>query len=343
MPIGSAPPSPPLPAGLPAQLAADVATSPDHYLHSFEDGAALFVPMDRAAYRRSIFLDGRISPAGEGVLRLPVAALEALPANSASAQPTGWIFHVAHCGSTLLARALEALAHDRALVLREPLALRQLGFGPDPDLLRIVLAQLAKRYPGDGATIIKANVPVNFLLPDIAARSATAPALFLTMQLDDYLAAILRSDNHRAWLRGITGHFADQLGITHPVADGVAAAALWLGQMRRFRAALMAMPAARTLDAERFFAAPASALAGAARLFGIATTDAEIARLVQGPLFGTYSKRPDLGFNNAMRLERRAQIAGELAADLAAARAWLAGAAPDTAELWSGLEAAALP
>lgn len=342
MPIDPAQPSPPLPAGLTAELAAALATSPDHYLHSFEDGAALFVPMDRAAYRRSIFLDGRISPAGDGVLRLPLGALAALPETAAGALPTGWIFHVAHCGSTLLARALEALAHDSALVLREPLALRQLGFAPDAALLPAVLAQLGKRYPGDGPTIIKANVPVNFLLPEIAARAATAPALFLTMQLDDYLAAILRSDNHRVWLRGITGHFADRLGITHPLADGEAAAALWLGQMRRFGAALTAMPAARTLDAERFFAAPAAALAGAARLFGITTTDAEIARLVQGPLFGTYSKRPEFGFNNAMRLERRAQVAGELAADLAAARAWLASAAPDAAQLWSGLEAAAL-
>ncbi|MDE2619530.1 MAG: hypothetical protein KGL54_05150 [Sphingomonadales bacterium] len=342
MPTVPDPPSPHLPAGLSAQLAAALATSPDHYLHSFEDGAALFVPMDRAAYRRSIFLDGRISPAGDGVLRLPVTTLETLPGTPAAALPTGWIFHVAHCGSTLLARALEALAGDSALVLREPLALRQLGFAPDGDLLPVVLAQLGKRYPGAGSTIIKANVPVNFLLPEIAARSASAPALFLTMQLDDYLAAILRSDNHRAWLRGITGHFAAELGITDPLGDGAAAAALWLGQMRRFSAALAVMPAARTLDAERFFAAPACALAGAARLFGITTSDAEIAQLVQGPLFGTYSKRPELGFNNAMRLERRAQIAGELGADLAAARAWLTHAAPDAAELWSGLAAAAL-
>jgi len=43
----------------------DLFASPDHYLHSFEGDAAVFVPMDRAAYHRSIFLDGRISPAGE--------------------------------------------------------------------------------------------------------------------------------------------------------------------------------------------------------------------------------------------------------------------------------------
>ena len=40
----------------------DLYASPDHYLHSFEGDSAVFVPMDREAYRRSIFLDGRIQP-----------------------------------------------------------------------------------------------------------------------------------------------------------------------------------------------------------------------------------------------------------------------------------------
>ena len=39
---------------------ADLFASPDHYLHSIDGDAAVFVPMDRAAYGRSIFLDGRI-------------------------------------------------------------------------------------------------------------------------------------------------------------------------------------------------------------------------------------------------------------------------------------------
>jgi len=53
----------------------DLFASPDHYLHSFEGDAALFVPMDRAAYHRSIFLDGRISPAADGAMRLPFGTL----------------------------------------------------------------------------------------------------------------------------------------------------------------------------------------------------------------------------------------------------------------------------
>src|ERR1700710_2898279 len=97
--------------------------SPDHYLHSFEGEAALFVPMDRAAYHRSIFLDGRIAPAADQSMHLPV---DALAAGTRAPARTGWISHVAHCGPPLLARALDD--PSATLVLREPLALRQQAF-----------------------------------------------------------------------------------------------------------------------------------------------------------------------------------------------------------------------
>ena len=139
----------------------DLFASPDHYLHSFEGDAALFMPMDRAAYHRSIFLDGRISPAANRIDEAP--GRRRLTDAVRQAAPTGWIFHVAHCGSTLLARALDRPSAN--LVLREPLALRQLALAADPGRLALTLAMLSKRYRDDLPTIVKANVPVNFLLP----------------------------------------------------------------------------------------------------------------------------------------------------------------------------------
>src|SRR6478735_4694267 len=121
----------------------DLYSSPDHFLHSFDNDAALFVPMDRAAYHRSIFLDDRISPAGDGVAPVPLAALTNVP----PPRPTGWIFHVAHCGSTLLARALDTLGGN--LVLREPLALRQAAVGRDVRAIAFAVAMASKRYRDD--------------------------------------------------------------------------------------------------------------------------------------------------------------------------------------------------
>jgi len=296
----------------------DLFASPDHYLHSFEGDSALFVPMDRPAYHRSIFLDGRISPASDQSMHLPAAAL------TAGARPparTGWIFHVAHCGSTLLARALDDPGSN--LVLREPLALRQQAFARDPARLALTLAMLSKRYRADLPTIVKANVPVNFLLPDIATVDPEAPAIFLHCSLRDYLLAILRSDNHRLWLRRVTEQLAAWLGDLSALSDAERCAALWLAQTRAFEAALSAMPNGRSLDSEAFFAAPGPVLKAAASHLGVPMDERAAAATVAGPLFTTYSKNPELPFDNEARLGRRAATEAALGAELDEAQAWI--------------------
>jgi hypothetical protein len=295
----------------------DLFNSPDHYLQSIEGGAAVFVPMDRAAYHRSIFLDRRISPAGDGSMRVP---LNALPEGKAAA-PTAWIFHVAHCGSTLLARALDDLSLN--LVLREPLALRQLAVTPDRTRLPLVAAMLSKRYRQDLPTVVKANVPVNFLLPDLLALDPEARAIFLYSGLRDYLLAILRSENHRTWLRNVTAQLAAHLGDLSTLTDAQRCAALWLAQMRAFADAIARMPNARALEAEAFFETPSETLKGAAGLLGVPLGTEAIEATVAGPLFATYSKNPDLPFDNTARIARRSDMEGALAGELAEAQQWV--------------------
>lgn len=312
----------------------DIAASPDHYLHSFEGAEAVIAAMDRAAYARSIFLDARISPASEAAMRVSANTLaQAAP----SPQTTAWIFHVAHCGSTLLARALEAVS--TGLVLREPMALRQLAFAPDPARLRLVLAMLARRYGGEEPTLVKANVPVNALLGAIAIADPAAPAVFLYLGLEDYALAVLRSPQHRGWVRQIAAQFA---GAVPGVSDPACLAALWLWQMRAFAAALDAMPNAVTLDAEQFYADPAATLTALAPRLGRKADPARIAEVAAGPLFSTYSKRPGAAFSNAARLERRAMLAAELAGELADVRMLALAAAPDLAVLEAHIARAAL-
>jgi hypothetical protein len=312
----------------------DLFASPDHYLHHFDGDAALFVPMDRAAYHRSIFLDGRIDPAGPGTMRVPIAAIAG---RRRAAQRTAWIFHVAHCGSTLLARALDR-GSGGGLVLREPQALRQVAIAPDPARLALIAAMLGKRYAGeqsavDWPTIVKANVPVNFLLPQLAAMDPAAPAIFLHLALDDYLLAILRSDAHRGWLRNVTTQLAAHLGDLSALSDAERAGALWLAQHRAFTTALAAMPNGRSLDAELFFAEPAAVLEITAAHLGQPMAEGEARRIVAGPLFAAHAKNPALPFDEAARRARRAELAGQIAAEIAAARLWVtrtAGAgAPD--------------
>jgi hypothetical protein len=296
----------------------DLFASPDHYLHSFEGDEAIFLPMDREAYHRSIFLDGRISPVAATSVRLPVSALvERVPAPA----PTGWIFHVAHCGSTLLARALDQLSTN--LVLREPVSLRQLAFAPNKERLALVLAMLSKRYQTGMPTIVKANVPVNFLLPELADFDVEAPTIFLYLGLRDFLIATLRNDRHRLWLRRITDQLAAHLGDFSPSSDAQRTAALWLAQMRAFSSAIERMPNSRSLDGEAFFAAPGRFLKPVAAHLGVPMSDDELELSVKGPLFANYSKIPDTPFNNDMRLSLKSQLETELGAELDQAQDWI--------------------
>lgn len=303
---------------------AQLFSSPDHYLHSFDGTDAVFVAMDRAAYRRSIFLDRRISPASGTIMRVPEVSLASAP----KALSTGWIFHVAHCGSTLLARGLDELSSGN-LVLREPLALRQLALAPDPARLKLALKLLSKRYPESGTTVIKANVPVNFLLDAIADEGSQAPVILLYCGLSDYLLAILRSANHRAWLRNVTSQLAGPLGDLSHLPDAELGAALWLAQMQRFAATIKRMPHARSLDAEVFFGNPRETLNAAAGHFGIQISQTKIDAIVLGPLFATYSKNPVQPFDNNARITRRAGLVAEISDELKAGQCWIDDNAPD--------------
>ncbi len=292
--------------------------SPDHYLHSFEGDAAVFMPMDRAAYHRSTFLDHRISPAAQGVMRVPVAALAPV---SGKPLATSWIFHLAHGGSTLLARALDNA--DSNLVLREPMALRQIALTGEIERLDLVRAMIGKRYRAALPSLVKANVPVNFMLPALAAAEPEASAIFLHMPLRAYLLAILRSPDHRAWVRSVTALLAPYLGDLSQASDAERAAALWLGQMRRFEVAISVMPMARSLDSERLFGEPESVVLAAAAHLGIATNAQAIAEIVRGPLFTHHAKRPDVPFDNGQRLARAKELEVAMADEIAVAEAWV--------------------
>lgn len=283
--------------------------------------------MDRDSYARSIFLDRRIVAAGENPHSVSLTSLPPLP----TMLPAGWIFHVAHCGSTLLARALDR--PGGGLVLREPLVLRQLGIEAANSTgrgwearLQLAKALLARRYDSDAMTIIKANVPVNFMLPALVEGDPATPAIFLHFPLIPYLLAILRSPNHRNWVRYITDELRPGItSLAGPLPDDEAgrAAALWLAQMRAFSAAMAALSNSRSLDAEALFATPVPVVAAAAALFGQSADPAETTAIANGPLFATYSKNPTVAFDNAARTARESDLAGALAAELKNARRWI--------------------
>ena len=314
--------------------------NPDHYLFAFEGDDAVFVEMDRDAYQRSIFLDRRISSLHAGVWKVGCAALETeMEHQRRPAWGPGFIFHVAHCGSTLLARALDMKVHN--LVCREPLPMRQLGMAaggehsgdalPDGWHSRLKLAWtlLGRRYHEDAPVIVKANVPVNFMLPQLMALAPDTPAIFLSHSLENYLLAILRSPDHCAWVGTISRELQRGIdAVVGPLEPGttlaVAAARLWLAQHLLFADALTRFPHTATLDAEDLFNSPKAVLSAAFSHFGQPQNEDTLDEIVRSDLFARYSKNPNMEFNNERRLERQVTLRQQLGQALDDAAAWIA-------------------
>ena len=153
-----------------------VFSSPDLYFWRFTDTDALVLDMDRDAYQRSIFFDKRISPISPNITKFELSQLiETSEARVVGPPNFSYIFHMAHGGSTLLARALDIKSGN--IVYREPSTLRQLGviaarscFGDTPSeswrrLFDLTSSLLGKTYNKSGPIIVKCNVPVNFIIP----------------------------------------------------------------------------------------------------------------------------------------------------------------------------------
>ncbi|TZG27889.1 hypothetical protein [Sphingomonas montanisoli] len=318
----------------------DLFASPDHYLFIFDDDDAVFREMDREAYARSIFLDQRIEAASARGARVPIVPLlQHNQQRGGDAPEIGWIFHVAYCGSTLLARGIDRT--DHSLVLREPAPLHQLAieaaqtFAGEPandgwiEGLRLQLAMLGRRYDADAPVVVKANVPVNFIIPELMALQPDAKGILLHFGLNDYLAAILRSDQHRDWIEMMAQELAPVIAIEAGPVDGLdtaqKAGALWLAQIRIYARALESWPQLRSLDAEALFTEPVEAIAAAAAYFGIApASDNAITSLA-----AQYAKVPGAAFDNESRIARREENRVAVGPDIARARAWVDAAIRD--------------
>ena len=328
----------------------DLSSDPALLLHELDGNDAIFQPMTREDIARSIFLDGRIRHGGRANFRVPIDRL--LAAAEEAALPLrriGWIFHVAQCGSTLLARALDL--PGRSLVLREPAALRRLGVGaaagagsdgaPTPALLRLVVAMLGKRWEPDRPVIVKANVPVNFIAERLLALDPQAPAIVLHFPLANYVAAILRTEGHVRWTEGVFAELrlaeSPFCAAAPPASAAEMAAALWFAQMKAFESLLDDYPHVHSLDAGHLFDRPVQSVGAAAQLFGVDLAEGEAEAIARSELFHSYSKNPALDYDPEVRLAREAEAMRRLATEIAQAASW-AEAARDRHGLTDALD-----
>ncbi|UCC15064.1 MAG: hypothetical protein JSW21_03700 [Gammaproteobacteria bacterium] len=316
---------------------------PDVFPLEFGSRHLDLVPMTADSYRRSIFTDrGRIVGAARTGWRLDTAEVLAEFEHSGGRQyPVCYVFHIAHCGSTLLARALDI--PERTLVIREPFVLRQLGGAaasegddkPNPSFwhrcLRLTAGLLGRRYAAEQPVIVKANVPVNFIIDELMALHEGSTGILLYAGVDDYVPAVLKTPRHRRWVRNVTGELAGGIHATQglgdvridKLSDAQAAACLWLAQMRRFEYSLAHRESLRSLDCEELFSRPREVLSAALEFSSARVGQARVAEIASGDLFSRHAKDPSRPYDRDRRLRDMQRLSKQMAGEIEEARAWI--------------------
>ena len=235
---------------------------------------------------------------------------------SLSAARPNYIFHMGHCGSTLMSRLVSAASGSAAL--REPLPLRILAtdaaegegslLGPEKRKERLAFFE-ACWARGPAPVVVKATSMCTDLAADIVA--AGQRALFLYQTPSVHLAALLAGQNTLIDLRGFAQMRHRRLSRhmdAAPLATaslGELAAQVWLSEAAG--AASVVGDGFDAINFENFLATPRESLATACDFFGLQTSPEKIAAALSGPIMKTYSKAPE----HAFTAETRKQILAE--------------------------------
>lgn len=306
----------------------------------------LWLRLDADARARAAFLDERAMPASPQGGWTPLDALARLPA---PARPAQAIFHIGHCGSTLLSRVLEAAPAVQAL--REPLPLRTLAeawprrgafdaaFSVDGAHGALVGAWSAWSRALAPAThvVVKATRRCNGLAAPLLEAFPTLRVVLLDMPLAPWLATLFKSE---ASLADALAPAGERLALLH--AHGLAAGATvhglpapaacalgWLAEQLRFDDLASGPHASRVLrvDFEALLARPGEGVEAVADHLGLPAGTGTAA--LASPHWGRYSKAPEHGYRPDDRRHDLAlalhRFAGEVQAGVDAVESALAG------------------
>ncbi|MFC3813450.1 hypothetical protein [Lysobacter sp. GCM10012299] len=288
-----------------------------------------FEPQD---YLRASFLDRRAVQhrdiSGWVVSRAEIEVmLEAMPVPDSAALPLHWLFHIGHCGSSLVSRILDLV--PGVLGLREPLPLLALAHGEGDaatDAWRApVLALLARGFADTHAVVVKPTSVVTTLAPKLLAGS-DGKACLLWVDLQTWLATMLRDEALKSGVLDTESLRLASLDLDVPAtSDGERLARAWLAEQLRWQR-LSADPAfaSRLLDLDfaRFLADPAGSSARLAAHYGLEVPADWARKLEDSGLLSRYAKDESVQFDATERERELASAAARHAGDIAEGIAW---------------------
>lgn len=271
-------------------------------------------------------------------------------AHGEKAHSVGLIFHVGHCGSTLLSRALGLI--DGLFCLREPLPLREMATFwvdrktawaqrdeetvlEDMDVMRALWA----RTPTPNTTsVIKATSFCSLLAKPWLARFPSDRAIFLSMAPETYITTLLGSDSYVTDLMGgakprmksLIEATGASLAPLHTLSAGEIAAMTYTAEMISMQhAAEVGADRIMRVDFDRYLKRPGETLKNIVAHLGRSVDDQTISDVLANPILGRYSKATDYAFSAGERQERLRASKAANHDEIAKGMAWLISFARD--------------
>jgi hypothetical protein len=253
--------------------------------------------------------------------------------------PVHYVFHTAFCGSTLLARALEALGAGASL--KEPGLLTNLLYylgrwadGEDQWRVGLAVDMLARPIGDAPATIVKPSCFATPLAPTLLAARPSSRAIFLSGSLRDFLAAVAkRSIRGRTWARRA---YADAMRHTPidfnftssellELTDLQVAGLAWLMRTHFLRQAAASLGPGRGLEVQfdEFIRAPQASLTRIAHFLGAECGEEQVRETLAGPVFALHSKHPGRAFTMAERNSEMGAAAAAHGEEIDTVAAWV--------------------
>lgn len=318
-----------------------LAERPEIFPHTLDlvNDRLLLVQLPEAEVSAASFLDQRILKPGGRAAWVPWAKAADGMRGYAAAEPAGFIFHVGHCGSTLLSRLLEYADGTRSL--REPLPLRTLAqdladagegrsfLGREERLERLqVLSNMWSRAAAH--TVIKATSVCTDLLAPLHELAPDSRAIFMFNRLETHVATLLAGRNALTDLRGFAQirlqRLRQKTGLDIELcrlAPEQLAVLGWLSEatsvvdgIQRFA------PQVALLEFESMLANPAIGLATTAMHLRLPWTEEMLEKALQSPVLQTYSKAPEHQYNAQTRAAILAEARSGYAREIKAAVGW---------------------
>lgn len=314
-----------------------------HQLDLINDNL-LLVELSAAEVRAASFLDQRVLKQTTRGTWISWPLIAEIFKAVAVDQPPAYIFHVGHCGSTLVSRLLQFV--DGTTSLREPLPLRTLAqdladAGDGRSFLTREawmerLQVLSKMWcRGAARTVIKATSICTDLMPEIHCDEPGARSVFVYNRAETHIATLLAGENAAVDLRGFAQvrlqRLQQKTGLDihlHQMNLGQLAALSWLSETTSATQSLAKYPdQIALLEFEAFIGDPADSLTRLLQFFNISANAETVEKAAGSNVLQTYSKAPDHQYNAQTRAAILANSRSQFGKEIKESLVWLEGLA----------------